>query len=280
MQSFKLARDFLQDAVHGLRILRKNPVVTGISIVTLALGIGATASIFTIVNAVLLKPLPYKEPDKLVWLTESLPEEPDHNVSWLDLQDWKRRVRAFEIMAGYADNTFTLTGRFQPKVLNGAYVTADYFPVMGVPPLMGRTFTNEENVPGGAANVVLSYRLWQQDFGSDPRIVGTNIKLNARSVTVIGVMPASFGDSIRSDVWLPLEQYAAKAYFTNRSLSWFVHSVGRLRPGASFEQAHSEMDVIANALAREYPRAIAQPGSECNSSPPTLPGRRGPFCCC
>ena len=255
MNGLRILEDFIQDAIHGLRVLRKNPGITIISVITLALGIGATTSIFTLVNAVLLRPLPYKEPAKLVWLTETSAEEPDRNVSWLDLQDWKSGNQVFESIAGYSSNTFTLTGRGRPKFLTGQYVTADYFAVMGVPPALGRSFTKDENVPGGPSVVILSHRLWQQDFGGDPNVIGTTIKLNAKSCNVVGVMPASFGDVLHSDVWVPLEQSLAKIYMTDRRVSWFLYAVARIRPQISLGRARSAMEGIAKGLAQQYPES-------------------------
>ena len=203
----------------------------------------------------LLRPLPYKEPAKLVWLTETSPEEPDHNVSWLDLQDWKSANQVFESIAGYSSNTFVLTGKSKPKMLTGQYITADYFAVMGVPPALGRSFTKDENVPGGPPVVILSYRLWQQDFGGDPNVIGTTIKLNAKGCNVVGVMPASFGDVLHGDVWVPLEPYLAKIYMTDRRLSWFLYAVARIRPEISLARARSAMEGLAKGLAQQYPES-------------------------
>jgi len=252
--------EFPHDVGHALRLLRKNRGFTAIAILTLALGIGATCSILTVLNAVVLRPLPYGTPNKLVWLDETLPDDPDANVSWLDFQDWKRQSTVFESVAGYADNTLTMTGRGEPKILHVYLVTAEYFSVMRVAAALGRAFSQEENLPGGPPVVVLSHRLWQQDFGEDPRIIGTTISLDAKSCTVVGIMPAAFGDITQTDVWVPLEQYLPKTYWTNRSLSWFMYAVARLRPHVSLAEARSAMNSIASGLAQQYPQSNRSTG--------------------
>ncbi len=250
----------VQDVGYSLRLLYKSGGFTIIAVLTLTLGIGASSSILTVLNAALLRPLPYKAPDRLVWLNETLPDDPDPNVAWLDLQDWKRQNTVFASIAGYATNTLTLTGRGSPKLLTGHFVGADYFSVMGVPAALGRTFSPEENLSGGSPVVILSHRLWQQDFGEDPKSLGTTVNLNAKSCTIVGVMPASFGDITHTDLWVPLEQYLPTVYTTNRKLSWFMYVVARLRPEVSFGEASSAMNVIAKSLAQQYPESNATTG--------------------
>src|SRR5258708_14549717 len=250
----------VQDAGYSVRLLYKSGGFTIIAVLTLTLGIGASSSILTVLNAALLRPLPYKAPDRLVWFNETLPDDPDPNVAWLDLQDWKRQNTVFASIAGYATNTLTLTGRGSPKLLTGHFVGADYFSVMGVPAALGRTFSPEENLSGGSPVVILSHRLWQQDFGEDPKILGTTVNLNAKRCTIVGVMPASFGDITHTDLWVPLQQYLPTVYITNRNLSSFMYVVARLRPEVSFGEASSAMNVIAKSLAQQYPESNATTG--------------------
>ena len=201
----------LQDIRYGIRMLLKQPGFTIVAVITLALGIGANTAIFSVVNAVLLRPLPFPQSDHLVMVTlaNSLQGGDRVPMSVADFLDWRAQNQVFEDLAAFTDNWFSLTGDGEPQRLRGAWVTAGFFSTLGAQPLVGRSFVAGEDGPGGAPLVILSQRLWQHRFGSDANIVGKSITLNGRSRTVVGVMPNSFNfppDDERSlpgeiDVW-------------------------------------------------------------------------------
>jgi predicted permease len=261
--------DLGQDLHFGLRMLRKNPGFTLIAMLTLALGIGANTAIFSVVNGVLLRSLPYGDPDRLVqfWETNPLKGWTEATVAPANLFDWQKQNQSFEDIAAYMgsdtkgaglSNIF-LTGDSEPERLRGLYVTGDLFSVLGVSAARGRTFTPEETWAGNHRVAVLSYGLWQRRFGGDPSIVGQSIPLNGSDRTVIGVMPEGFYFPAKEvELWVPMGWEQAQISQLRRP--HFLRAVGRLRPGVSIEQARSDMTTIAGVLEGQYPDTNTQMG--------------------
>jgi putative ABC transport system permease protein len=238
-----------QDIRYGMRSLLKRRSLTVLAIVTLALGIGANTAMFSVINAVLLRPLPYAEPERLVWMNESGAEVANRWLSYPNFVDWRERSKSFEAMSTFRGWSTTLTGADQPLNLNARMVTADYFKVMRVTPVMGRAFTADDDKPGANPVTVLSHRFWQSRFAGDKDIVGKTITLDDRAHTVIGVMPQTFAHQGPPPLWLPV----APQYWNERDVRVAGDVIGRLKPGVSVDQARAEINAIAQQLAREYP---------------------------
>jgi len=247
----------MQDLRYALRVLVKNRAFTTIAVLTLALGIGASTAIFTLVDAVLLRPLPYKAPQELVWITEETTTGESTGVSWLNFQDWKRLNTSFDGMAGYRDARMTLDGVDYPELISGRFTTAGYFELMGVAPLLGRTLEPGENTVGGPNVAILSYEFWQERFAGSPQALGKTLRLNGKSFSVVGVMPRGFGAVTRTAVWAPFEPNVPKPYLSGRDIAWLLFVAGRTKPGISFELARKDMDRVGDLLAREYPASDA-----------------------
>lgn len=243
----------LQDVKHGLRLLRRYPGFSLAIVVTVALGLGANATIFGVINAVLLEPLPYNQPDRLVRLWESnlKQNQPDSPVSVPNFQDWQREQTVFEQLAALELATFNLTGRGEPQRVAAARITANLVPTLGVAPALGRSFLPDEEKPGSNRVVLLSDALWQRQFGSDRAIVSQTIQLNGESYTVVGVMPSGFRFGGNRELWVPFvidpQKEPWRADRSNRNLQVF----GRLKPGVSFSQATSDMDTVAQRLEQQ-----------------------------
>jgi putative ABC transport system permease protein len=245
----ELSSELRQDLGYALRQMWKAPVFTLIAVLTLALGIGATTAIFSVVDAVVLRPLPFPEPDRLMRLWEKNPQTDQFSVSDPNFLDWRQANRSFVDMAAIRFTTPSLVGDGEPVRLTAAAVTASLFPVLGAKPALGRTFLPEEDRPGGATQVaVLSHRLWQSRFGADPGIVGRSLRLEGRSYTVIGVMPAGFAFPAWAELWIPLAPDAA----ASRTDKW-LDVVARLKPGVTVEQASADLDAVARRLVERYP---------------------------
>jgi putative ABC transport system permease protein len=251
----------IQDIRFGLRVLAKNPGFTVVAVLTLALGIGANTAIFSVVRAVLLRPLPYKDPDRVVLLTENNPKwgVTFFAVSPADFIDWQKQNTVFQAMAAYTSRgDLTLSGEGEAAQLRGMRVSASFFSLLGVQPRLGRTFLPTEDQPGIDNVVVLSHRLWERRYGADVGIIGRKLTVRGDVCTVIGVMPSSFrflspfDPTEENDVWLPNPFKDDPP--TERSARRLL-AVARLKPGVSIEQAQSEMDVIAQRLARAYPES-------------------------
>ncbi|PYV36776.1 MAG: ABC transporter permease, partial [Acidobacteria bacterium] len=182
------------DLRYGLRMLAKSPGFATVTVLTLALGIGANTSIFTVVNAVLLRPLPYKDPNRLVMVWGTHPQFPKFSVPYPDFLDWKEQNHVFEQMGCYRSvaTDYHLTGQGEPQRLQATFITSGLFSLLGVRALIGRTFLPEEDQPGRQHTVILSHSLWQRSFGGDPSLIGRTIILNNESFTVVGVVPSSF----------------------------------------------------------------------------------------
>jgi predicted permease len=245
--------EILQDLKHGFRLLRKYPAFSLAIVVTVALGLGANATIFGVINAVLLEPLPYAQPDRLVRLWESnlKQNQPESPVSVPNFQDWQRQQTAFEQLAALEMATFNLTGRGEPQRVAAARITANLVPTLGVAPALGRSFLPDEEKPGSNRVVLLSDALWQRQFGGDRAIVNQTIQLNGESYTVVGVMPRGFQFGGNRELWVPFiidpQKEPWRADRSNRNLQVF----GRLKPGVSFSQGTSDMDTVAQRLEQQ-----------------------------
>ena len=247
------------DVVYAIRSLRKRPVFAAAAVLTLALGIGANSAIFTVVNAVLLQPLPYPAPDRLMMLWTYNPRQGyDKDVNaYPNFDDWRRLSASFEGMSAYFGSTFALTQAGDPAQIEGAIVTPGFFETLGVTPVLGRTFDGREVSAGGARVAILSHGLWQTRFGGDPAIVGRTVILNSVSHEVLGVMPASFAHPQTALVWTPLSPSERLAPVMQSRSSYWLEVIGRLKPGIDRRLAQSEMDTIAAALETQYPEANA-----------------------
>ena len=247
------------DFLYAVRGLRKKPLFTAAAVLTLALGIGANSAIFTVVNAVLLRPLPYPDPDRLMTLWTHNPRQGyDKDVSaYPNFDDWRRQSASFASISAYFGGTFTLTQAGDPAQIIGAVVTPGFFETLGVAPALGRTFGTREGAAGGGQAAILSHGLWQTRFGGDAAIVGRSIMLNSVSHEVLGVMPQSFAHPETAAVWTPLAPSARLAPIMQSRSAYWLQVVGRMKPGIDRRAAQSEMDVIASALERQYPDANA-----------------------
>jgi putative ABC transport system permease protein len=241
----------IKDIRFAIRGLLKHQGFTAIAVVTLALGIGGSTSIFTVVNAALLRGLPYKSPDRLYHLWEQTPKQefPKREFSYPDYQDYQQN-NVFEGLAAYSGGGAILSGQGDPESLNAPRVNAAFFSVLGVEPLLGRTFQNGEDNQNGPRVTVLTYGLWQRRFGADPGIIGRGLTINGESYTVIGVLPASFQFALRSaDLFLPYQP--TQGQLTRRYMHG-TNLIGRLKPGKTAEEAQSELNLIAGRIEQQF----------------------------
>src|SRR6266567_4874946 len=244
--------DVVEDVLYGLRMLRKNPGFAATAILTLALGIGANTAIFSVVDAILLRPLPYREPDRLVRIWESSPKRDvvRNSVNPRNFLDWHDHADSFESMAAIASLMTNLSIHGQPIAVPGMLVTPEFFSVLRVQPLLGRTFNAADGIPGHDHGVILSYELWQSQFGADPGIVGEKIDVNGGPGDVIGVMPKGFSfPGIKAEVWTPLALTAPEWREGGR----FLTAVARLKAGITLEQARQDMLRVTNFTAQARP---------------------------
>jgi len=244
----------LRDVTYAWRTLRKTPVFTAVAILTLALGVGANSAIFSLISAVLLRPLPFPQPERLafVWEETTMFGLKDSVVSLANYVDWRERSRSFQTMGALEGSPFTLTGAGEPLVLDGASVTASALGALGVQPALGRAFREEED-RSGAKTVILSDGLWRRLYGADRTAIGRSINLNGAPHTIVGVMPPSFRFPYRdTELWVPVgARYAANEFSNRGRHNWMV--VGRLAHGVTLERANSEIAGIGKHLEQEYP---------------------------
>jgi putative ABC transport system permease protein len=241
-----------QDLRFGARMLSKQPGFTLVAVVTLALGIGANTAIFSVVNAVLLRPLPYEDSERLVFLSERTQQMDDVSLSWPNYQDWLARNTVFEQIGVYNRDSYNLTESGEPERLLAGQVTAELFAALRVKPTLGRVLTREEDKPGAQPLVVLSYGLWQRRFGGDPNIINKDIKLNDQNYTVIGVTPAGFQYPARVELWVSVGRLTGSEAWQGRGNHMGLYGIARLKPGVTVEQARAEMESISASLAKEY----------------------------
>ncbi len=245
-----------QDIRFGLRMLQKSPGFTAVAIVTLALGIGANTAIFSIVNGVLLNPLPFPHPEQLVVLHASKPNFEFGSVSYPNFQDWRKDNHTFSSMAVSRGYYFSLTGTGVAEQLDGQFMTSGFFETLGVKPMLGRTFTQAEEQPGAGPVVLISEGLWRRKFGASSDVLGKSISLEGRSFTIIGVIPASFHLAVWSlrsrDVYVPIGQWRNPS-LTERAAGLGIRGIARLKPGVSLEQANADMAGVTRNLAMAFP---------------------------
>jgi putative ABC transport system permease protein len=241
-----------QDVRYGLRMLRKNPGFAAVAVLTLALGIGANSAIFTVVNAVLLQPLPYPEPDRLVFLSEG---NGYSSIGYPNYVDWAAQNHVFEHMGAMQPASFVLTGHGDAELVPGSYVAEGFFPALRVTPVMGRGFLAADDRPSAAPVALVSYKFWQQRLGGDPQVLSRMLTLDDRSYSVVGVLPADFQFPLRdaAEIFVPIGLTANTREKQDRAKHDGVQAIARLKPGVTREQAQSDFDLISARLAKAYP---------------------------
>jgi putative ABC transport system permease protein len=256
--SIRFLETIRQDALYALRTLRKNPLFSATAVLTLALAIGGNTAMFTIIRAVLLKPLEYRDPDRLVRITGG--------ATPARFEEMRTAARSFSEIGAYAGfENLTLAGGAEPEVLKGTRVSATFLRILGVDPILGRGFLAEEDSPGGAPVAMISAELWQRRFAGDARIAGKTVTLSAAAYTIVGVLPARFQFPFPGvDVWMtgPAEWPAVPP--KSRALSPFLTIFGRLKPGLSLDQPTAEMkSFIANTRSLIPPCSMPSRGRRC-----------------
>jgi putative ABC transport system permease protein len=250
----------IADLRYALRMMMKSPAFTAVAIVTLALGVGANSAIFSVVNAVLLRPLGYEKPEQLVSIWSTNPKEGTKQevASFPDFNDWRQQARSFSGMAGFATFSPILGGADgEPERIQAGRSVGDLFSVLGVQPLLGRKFLEEENEEGKSRVAILTYGLWQRRFAGDSRVIGQQVLINSTPYTVIGILPPEFEDPMRADagpaqLWVPLEVTAQKPEARRQD---FLCVIARLKPNSSLRQASAEMTAVAAQLEAQYPNS-------------------------
>jgi putative ABC transport system permease protein len=253
MRGIRFIETLVQDLRYGLWMLRRNPGFTSVAVLTLALGIGANTAIFSVVNAVLLKPLPYPDPQRLVWITEVLHGAELNGAA--DYIHWREQSKTFDHLIAFTTGQIYLTGRGEPERLDVVRATANLVPALGIAPQLGRAFTPEEDRPGGDSVVILSHALWQRRFGGDPSVIGQSVTFDGRDRVVIGVMPPGFKFIRKADALLPRAIDVQDA-LKNEGMRYAGEFIGRLKLGFSVKQAQSELDLILQRLAQEKPNRL------------------------
>ncbi|MFC5860707.1 ABC transporter permease [Acidicapsa dinghuensis] len=245
----------LQDLRYALRMLVRSPIFTAIIIGTLALGIGANTIVFSVVNGILLNPLPYSHSGRLVALYEKNAGIPEAPISYLNFLDWQRGAKSFSSMAIYRHEDFNLTGASVAERVNGLMISSDFLTTLGVRPALGRDFGTSDDHLGAAPVALLSDGYWHRHFAASPAILGNIIQLDGLNYTIVGVLPRGFSFyNVDRDVFVPIGRWDDPS-FRDRLVDISSHAIGRLQPGATLAQAQSEMDAIADHLAQEYPEA-------------------------
>jgi predicted permease len=249
----------IQDLRYGLRMLARNPGFAAVAVIALALGIGANTAIFSVVNGVLLQPLPYHDPNRLMRVSETSPDFGTMSVACPNFFDWREQNRSFEGLAAFRWEDYDLTGAAQPEHLSGKMVSAEFFRVLGINPVFGRDFDPKTDRIGSTPVVLISGGLWSRRFGSSPAVLGTQLILNGSGYTVAGVIPASFQFEGKADVYTLLEQWD-DILARSREMHPGMYVVGRLKPGVTQAQAQSDMSAIAARLAQAYPKSNSKHG--------------------
>lgn len=250
-----------QDLRFAFRVLVKSPAFSIIAILTLALGIGANTAIFSVVNGVLLNPLPFPHPEQIVSMFEAIPNFDNGSISYPNFVDWRRMNRTFASMAVYRSTGFSLSGNGEPERLRGEMVSAGFFEILGVNPVLGRTFSADEDRLGANPTVMITEGLWKRKFGARPDIIGQRMVLDDEGRTIIGVVPSSFHLRIQNfqrgepliDVYVPVGEYNEPKFYDARGSGWGLDGLGRLKPGVTLQQAREDMDRVSRELAAAYP---------------------------
>ena len=248
----------IQDLRYGLRMLAKNPGFTAVAVVTLALGVGANTALFSVINGVLLSPLPFPEPEQLVTLHENKPNFEGGSVSYPNFRDWQKDNHTFSALAVGRTYAFSLTGIGAAEQVGGEFISADFFPLLGVKPVIGRTFLEHEDQVGAGPVALISAGLWQRKFSSASDILGKSITLDAKDFTIVGVIPANFHLQIpgfrETDAYVPIGQWT-NPLLLQRGAGLGIHGVARLKPGVTIEQARADMQAVTRNLANTFPDA-------------------------
>jgi len=270
-------RDFPEDLQYAARLLRKSPGFVATAVLTLALGIGANTALFSVVNGVLLNPLPYPRSEQLVAVYAKTPGFDQAPVVYLNFLDWQRDTRTFSSMAIYRNQNYNVTGTTEAERLAGYMISASFFPTLGVQPILGRTFRADDDQVGAAPVVILGGGLWRRKFGSSPNVIGKLLTLNGESYMVVGVIPPGFtfyGND--RDIYTPIGQWNDPS-FRDRRISVSAHVVGRLKPGVTLPRAKADMDVVARNLAAAFPAADKEAGIALVSMKEDIVGNVQPF---
>ena len=248
----------IQDIRYGVRMLARSPGFAAIAILTLALGIGANTAIFSLVNAILLRPLPFRQSQQLVVMFGHTAQIRRTGISYADFEDWRKQNRSFAGLSLWQSQSVNLTGQERPERLRGSFVSANFFQLLGISPAMGRTFLPGEDEPGRDRVVVVNYSLWQNRFGGDRNFIGKHLILNGAEFTVVGILPANFDfpvDTDRDEIWMPITAYPN---LSRERKETNLIAFGLRNPGVTLAQAQAELSLIARNLAKEYPDADGQ----------------------
>jgi predicted permease len=273
--------NFWQDFRYGLRMLGKNPGFTAVVVLTLALGIGANTALFSIVNGVLLNPLPFEQPDRLVAVYARTAEFKHSSISYPNFLDWRRDNHSFSALASFRGENFNLTGMGDAERLRANMVSATFFPILGVKPVTGRLFTEQEDQVGAAPVALISEALWKRKFASSPDALGKSLTLNGTLYTIVGVIPAGFhyfNDNFHNnaEVYTPIGQWN-DPLFRDRRAGMGMDAVGRLKPGVTLQQADSDMKAVASHLSEVYPDSNKDSGVTLVSLKENVVGDIRPF---
>jgi predicted permease len=267
----------LQDVRYALRMLGKSPGFAAIAILTLALGIGANTALFSVVNGVLLNPLAYPHPGQLAAIYGTSPGATQGYVTYLNFLDWQRDSKTFSSMAMYRNQDYSMTGTAQSERVTSYMISADFFNVLGVPPVLGRTFRADDDHLGAAPVVLLSGEFWNREFGASRNVLGKSLLLNGASYTIVGVMPPGFRFYGQTrDIFVPLGQLSDPV-FRDRHIDMSAHAIGRLGPGVTLAQAQADMDRVARNLAAAYPDADKDVGIALTSMKQDIVGNVQPI---
>ncbi len=245
---------FSQDVRYAVRMLLKSRGFALIAVLTLALGIGANTALFSVVNSVLLNPLPFQNPDELYALYTKTSNFDRGSISYPNFLDWQKQNHTFSSLSAFRADDYNLTGSGQPERLHAHQISADFFPTLGLKPVLGRNFLPEEDRAGGNPSAILGDGFWKRKFASSTDILGKSITLNGKPYTIIGVAPSRISGISPSDVYVPIGQWTDPT-FLDRRISMGMNSIGRVKAGVSFEQANADMNAVAQSLALAYPDA-------------------------
>ena len=250
-----------QDLRYGFRVLAKSPAFSLIAILTLALGIGANTAIFSVVNGVLLNPLPFRQPEQLVSMFQKIKNFDNGSISYPNFKDWQRMNTTFAGMAAYRSTGFNLSGNGEPERLHGEMISAGFFEILDVNPILGRTFAADEDRIGANPTVMITEGLWQRKFGGRKDIIGQRMILDDVGRTIVGVIPSSFHLRIQNfqrggplnDVYVPVGEYNEPKFYSDRGAGWGLDAIGRLKPGVTLQQAREDMERVSRDLTAAYP---------------------------
>jgi predicted permease len=272
---------FLQDILYSVRLIARSPGFAMIAILTLALGIGVNTAVFSVVNGVLLNPLPYRHPNQLVAVYAKNKTFDRSSISYPNFLDWVRGQHCFSALAAFRGDDYNLTGMGEPQRVSAEMVSASFFPLLGINPVVGRQFSSEEDQVGTRPVALISGGFWKREFGSSPDAVGKTLDLNGVGYTIIGVLPASFryenwNFQDNPDIFVPIGQWSDST-FRRRDVGMGMDAVGRLKPGVTLQQAQADMDGVAQHLAKEFPDVDRGSGASVFSLRQDIVGRVRPF---